>query len=144
MGRSVSTEFEIDLGLSIALTEAGAWIIRADDREFRLEEINDFYRAWLLLEQPFSDVRAALDQIACNANAATPFPFAKLIGSALKAQSRQWTDRAMVWVPFLSTAEKASLKGLLSDVRDSKWASQKIRQLARKYVNEIERGDQDA
>ncbi|MCK1655910.1 hypothetical protein IVA88_31505 [Bradyrhizobium sp. 149] len=140
----MSTEFEIDNGLSIALTEAGAWIIKADDREFRLEEINDFYRAWLLLEQPFSEVKTALDQIARDANAATPFPFAKLIGSALKAQSRQWTDCAMVWVPFLAAAEKATLKGLLSDTRDSKWASQKIRQLARKHVNEIERGDQDA
>lgn len=125
MERSVSTEFEIDAGLSIALTEAGHWTIKADDREFRLEEINDFYRAWLLLERPFSDVKAALDQIARNANVATPFPFANLIGSALKAQSREWTDRAMVWVPFLAAAEKATLKGLLSNTRDSKWASQK-------------------
>ncbi|WP_063689675.1 hypothetical protein [Bradyrhizobium stylosanthis] len=138
MGRSVSSEFEIDRGLSIALTEAGAWIIRADDREFRLEVVEDFYRAWLLLERPFPDVKAGLEQLAYNANAATGFPFAKLIGSALKAQSRQWTDLAMVWVPLLTTAEKATLKDLLSEVRDSRWASQKIRQLARKYVNQIE------
>jgi len=138
MGRSVSSEFEIARGLSIALTEAGAWIIRADDREFRLEVIEDFYRAWLLLERPFPDVKAGLEQLAYNANAATGFPFAKLIGSALKAQSRQWTDLAMVWVPLLTTAEKATLKDLLSEVRDSRWASQKIRQLARKYVNQIE------
>ncbi|OAF13373.1 hypothetical protein AYJ54_44395 [Bradyrhizobium centrolobii] len=142
MDQSASTEFEIDEGLSIALTDVGAWIVKADDREFRLEEINDFYRAWLLLERPFSNVKAALDQIARNANVATPFPFAKLIGSALKAQSGQWTDRAMVWVSFLAATEKASLKGLFSDVRDSKWASQKTRQLARKYMNEIERGGQ--
>ncbi|MVT49925.1 hypothetical protein GPL17_05420 [Bradyrhizobium yuanmingense] len=143
MGRSISTEFEIKPGLSIALTEAGSWTIRADDREFRLEEINDFYRAWLLLERPFSDVRDALDRVASSANAATPFPFAKLIGSALKGQSRNWTDLAMAWVPFLAAAERATLRDLLSEVRDSKWASQKTRQLARKYVKEIERGDQD-
>jgi len=137
----MSTEFEIDSGMRIALTEGGAWVIRADGREFRLEEINDFYRAWLLLERPFSEVKAALDQIACSASAVTPFPFAKLIGSALKAKSRHWTDLAMVWVAFLAAAEKATLKDLLSEVRDSKWASQKIRQLARKHVNEIERAD---
>ncbi|WP_162131161.1 hypothetical protein [Bradyrhizobium yuanmingense] len=137
----MSAEFEINIGMSIALTEAGAWVIRADVREFRLEEINDFYRAWLLLERPFSEVKAALDRIAHSASAATPFPFAKLIGSALRAKSGEWTDLAMVWIPFLAAAEKATLKDLLSDVRDSKWASQKTRQLARKYVNEIERGD---
>lgn len=139
MGRSLPTELEIDDGLSIALTEDGAWLVRADVREFRLEEIDDFYRAWLLLEQPFSDVRDALDQIARNANAATPFPFVKLIGSAMKAKSGPWTDLAIAWVPFLATAEKVTLKGLFLDVRDSKWASQKTRQLARNYVNEIER-----
>ena len=139
MGRSIQTEFEIGHGLSIALTEAGTWLVRADVREFPLEQIDDFYRAWLLLERPFTDVRDALDQIARNANAATPFPFVKLIGSAMKAKSGEWTDRAMAWVPFLATAEKVTLKGLFADVRDSRWASQKTRQLARKYVNEIER-----
>lgn len=57
----------------------------------------------------------------------------------MKAKSGEWTNRAMAWVPFLATAEKVTLKGLFADVRDSRWASQKTRQLARKYVNEIER-----
>lgn len=139
MGRSLSTEVEIDPGLSIAVTDAGTWTIRADGREFSLKEISDFYRAWLLLEWTFSDAKVALDRVTQNAALAGPFPFEKLIGSALMAKSGQWTDRAMTWVPHLTTAEKISLKSLFIEVRDSKWASQKSRQLARKYVNEIER-----
>ncbi|MBY3045999.1 hypothetical protein [Rhizobium leguminosarum] len=138
MGQSV-TELQIDAGLSITVTDAGDWIVKADGREFKLEEISDFYRAWLLQERPFPDVKAAFDQIARNVNVIIPFPFAKLIGSALKAKSGQWTDRAMTWVSFLTETEKASLKGLFVEARDSRWASQKSRQLARQYLAEIER-----
>jgi len=41
-------------------------------------------------------------------------------------------------------AEKISLKDFFIEVRDSRWASQKNRQLARKYVHEIERSGQGA
>ena len=55
--------------------------------------------------------------------------------------SEQWTSLAMIWVPSLTMAEKISLKDLFVEVRDSRWASQKSRQLARKYVHEIERNE---
>lgn len=144
MDQSLSNGLEIDRGISIDVSDAGAWIIRSENSEFPLEEVGDFFRAWLLLERPFADVKAAIDRVSSDANTATPFPYWKLIGSALKAPSAQWTDRAMAWVPFLPVTEKASLKDLFIEARDSKWASQKSRQLARKYVNEIERGGQDA
>ncbi|ARO32362.1 hypothetical protein NXC14_PA00066 (plasmid) [Rhizobium sp. NXC14] len=133
------TELQIDVGLSITVTDAGDWIVKADGRDFQLKEISDFYRAWLLLERPFPDVKAAFDQIASNAKKTIPFPFAKLIASALKAKSGEWTDRAMLWVSFLTEAEKASLKDLFIEARDSKWASQKSRQLARQHLTRIER-----
>jgi hypothetical protein len=89
-------------------------------------------------------VKAAIDQVSIDRNAPTPFPYWKLVGSALKANSSQWTDRAMAWVPSLPATEKALLKDLFIEARDSRWASQKCRQLARKYVNEIERGGEGA
>lgn len=51
MPQSVA-DLQIDVGLSITVTDAGNWIVKADGREFKLEQISDFYRAWLLLERP--------------------------------------------------------------------------------------------
>jgi hypothetical protein len=142
MSRFASTGLEIDTGISVGVSDTGIWIVRSGDNEFLLEETDDYFRAWLLLERPFSEVKSALERIAADAKAGASFSFAKLIGSALKAKSGQWTDRAMTWVPFLTLTEKASLRSLFIEARDSKWASQKSRQLARTYVNEIERSVQ--
>jgi hypothetical protein len=138
----MSTRFDINSNLTIRVSDDGDWLISTEEREFPLKEVNDFFRVWLLLERSFLVVRAALDEVARNARATEPFPFAKLIASALKAKSTQLTDRAVFWVSFLTIEDKASLKRLLVDVRDSKWASQKSRQLARKYVQEIVRSEQ--
>jgi hypothetical protein len=142
MSRFASTGLEIDTEVSVGVSDAGIWIVRSRDNEFLLEETDDYFRAWLLFERPFSEVKSALERVAADANAGTSFSFAKLIGSALKAKSGQWTDRAMTWVPFLTLTEKVSLRSLFIEARDSKWASQKSRQLARNYVNEIERSVQ--
>jgi len=139
MSRAALIGLEIDEGVSIGFSDDGRWVVRARDNEFHLEEIDDCFRAWLLLERPFPEVKSALDRVAADAKVDTSFPFARLIGSALKAKSGQWTDRAMTWVPFLTLTEKESLRYLFIEARDSKWASQKSRQLARRYVNEIER-----
>lgn len=139
MNQNFPNEIEIDFGVSLGISDTGCWVIKFNDKFFPLEEIKDFFRAWLLLERSFVDVKISLDQIASRANSKIQFPFWKLIGSTMKAASGQSTDRALAWVPFLTATEKASLKDLLIETRDSKWASQKSRQLARKYVNEIER-----
>ncbi|MBR1143833.1 hypothetical protein [Bradyrhizobium sp. AUGA SZCCT0431] len=141
MNQPIPSGMEIADGINLDISETGAWIVRANDDAFPLEDMRDFFRAWLLLERPFEDVKASLDRGPYSANPATPFPFWKLIGAALMAGTRQWTDHAMTWVPFLTMAEKARLKDLFIEVRDSKWASQKNRQLARKYANEIERSE---
>jgi hypothetical protein len=144
MNQSIPNGMAIVRGINLDVSEAGAWVMRANDDAFPLEAARDFFRAWLLLERPFDDVKAALDRGLYSANPATPFPFSKLIGSALMGGSEQWTNRAMTWVPFLTMAEKISLKDLFIELRDSRWASQKSRQLARKYVHEIERNAQGA
>ena len=139
MSRFSSTGLEIDIGVSVGVSSAGIWIVRSGDNKFSLENTDDYFRAWLLLERPFPEVKSALERVAADAKVDTSFPFAKLIGSALKAKSGHWTDRAMIWVPFLTLTERASLRSLFIEAGDSKWASQKSRQLARKYMNEIER-----
>ncbi|HZH98151.1 MAG TPA: hypothetical protein VEX38_04205, partial [Fimbriimonadaceae bacterium] len=125
--------------LSIGISHEGSWVIRADDAPFPLDNINDFYRAWLLLERPFFDVKRDLDRLASAAGATSPFPYWKLVGSAMKARSLQWTELAMAWVPLLAAAERTHLRELLLETRESRWASQKVRQLARKYLSQIER-----
>jgi hypothetical protein len=108
MNQSISNGMEIARGINLDVSEVGAWVISANDDAFPLEEARDFFLAWLLLERPFDDVKAALDRGVYSANPETPFPFWKLIGSALMGGSVQWTNRAMTWVPFLTMAEKIS------------------------------------
>jgi hypothetical protein len=142
MRQSAQVRYEIGRGLTIGVSEEGDWLISTQEEAFSLTDTTDFYRAWLLFDRPFPEVKAALDEVARGARATRPFPFAKLVGSALRAKSARLADSGITWVSFFTIAEKTSLKDLLVEVKDSKWASQKSRQLARKYVNEILRGKQ--
>ncbi|MEP9401907.1 hypothetical protein [Sphingomonas sp. VNH70] len=138
MDRNRLNGIEIGSRIYINISDAGFWIIQSEEEVFSLEDMTDFFRAWLLLERKFPDAKLAIDRLSINGNPVTPFSYWKLVGSAIKAKSAQWTDRAMNWIPFLPSSEKILLEDLLVEVRESKWASQKSRQLSRRYLNEIE------
>jgi hypothetical protein len=121
----------LDNGLSLAHSPDGVWQVFNCSTPTNLIETADFFRVWILLELPFADVKSELDALAISG--IQPFPFGKLIASTLKACSNQWAERALPWVPFLAPEDKAELGNLLEEVRQSKWASQKVRQLASKY-----------
>jgi len=130
---------ELTSGVLIEVSSSRAWIVRARSEIFPLENTKDFYRVWLLLECPFGDVENALSRLATEHSAQTKFPLREVVASAFLSKSRQWTERAMEWVPFFSIEERAFLRDDLTDVASSDWASQRVRQLATKYVNELRR-----
>lgn len=43
----------------------------------------------------------------------------------------------MSWLPYLQTAEKNALKEFFMEAKDSKWASQKSRQIIRRHMVNI-------
>lgn len=103
-------------------------------RRVYLDEPKDFFRVWPLLERPLPEVRPLLDELAKNAGSIDRFPAWKVVAAAFKSESRPWTDFAVAWLPFLDEVEIGMLKSSLVAIRDSKWASQKSRQIARKFA----------
>jgi hypothetical protein len=122
---------------AIRVTDTGNWVVTSDQMSYPLEEIEDFFRVRLLLERRFAEAKEALELVGQSSNASKPFPMWMVVASALQSASFQWTDRALAWVAFLTEPEKVLLKDLLAAVKDSRGASQKSRQLARKYLNQI-------
>lgn len=131
------TGLELANGTVITSSDTGDWIVSSDTGEWPLHDVPDFYRAWLLLEQSFPEVKTALDEVASNARASTPFSFANLVECALRSGSRNWGELAMGWLPQLTDADRRQLRDALAEVVESKQLSQKARQVARKYVNQI-------
>lgn len=127
-------EFALGYDLFLSLSDEGFWYVRSDSRKWPLLRARDFYRVWVMLERPFAEVQAGISEL----NFASRFPFENVIASAFSG-SANWTDLAIHWVPFLEAREKASLYDLLVEIQLSKTASQKTRQLARKFAQEIER-----
>jgi hypothetical protein len=126
--------FAIGNGLIINYDSHTKWSVLANGTKFNLDDVRDFYRVWLLLEHPFPQAKSSLDALAKDAGANEGFPFWKVIAAALDAKSAQWTDLAVGWLPFLDVTEIALLKDSLVAARDSKWASQHSRQIARKFA----------
>jgi hypothetical protein len=128
---------DIGHGLKIGLKGRSIWQVWAKHDCFDMAETNDFYRVMVLLERPYSEAESLLNDYAEKQNAEGRFPLWRVVGSGLACQSDQWASLALTWIPYLPHSEKALLQDLLMEVRRSKWASQKSRQLADLYVKQI-------
>src|SRR5262249_27081106 len=113
------------------------WQVCAGRDRFDLVDTSDFFRLVVLLEHSYTDVETAIDCFAKDQRAEVPFPMQKIIAAALASKSQAWTSRALAWVTFLSRTEITTLKDVLKDVQQAKWASQNNRQLASKYLKRI-------
>lgn len=129
----------LEPGFEIHADSDSQWFILYNGNRRNLIENEDFFSVWLLLERPFEEVRAELDEVRVASGAHKPFPMWKVIAAALDSRSGNWTERAMVWAPNLPSEDKAKLRDSLVATKDSKWASQKSRQAAHRLLKEIER-----
>ncbi|CAN7473298.1 hypothetical protein [Mesorhizobium sp. LjNodule214] len=121
-------------GTDLAIDEAGRWYVSWSNGTAYLDEPKDSFRVWFLLERPLPEVRPLLNELAKSAGSIDRFPAWKVVAAAFESGSRPWTDLAVTWLPFLDDAELGMLKSSLATIRDSKWASQKSRQMARKFA----------
>jgi hypothetical protein len=121
-------------GVDLRLDEAGRWYVSWSNGRAYLSEPKDFFRVWPLLDRPLPEVRPLLDELAKSAGSIDRFPAWKVVAAAFESGSRGWTEFAVAWLPFLDEVEIGMLKSSLVAIRDSKWASQKSRQIARKFA----------
>jgi hypothetical protein len=124
---------------TLRVLPGGTWKIVSGDRAWDLDEIEKFYRVWLLFEYPFEIIAPKLNKMAQFVHSAEPFPFDKLIASALLSRNTNMTNLAMTWVPFLGASHKEALLGLLREVAYSRIGSQRARQIARSFVDRTTR-----
>jgi hypothetical protein len=122
-------------GTALRVNSDGSWEITHGDRRWPLNEIKDFYRAWLLFEYPFETVSSKLDEMAQCVQSPRRFAFEKLVASALQTRNTNLINQGMDWVPYLSAHQIETLLDPLRDVTNTKIGSQRARQLARKHVN---------
>lgn len=128
---------DIGYGLQIGLRSPEVWQVCSKNGCFDLIETADFYRVFILLERAYSEVESTLNEYAARVGAKSHFPLWRLVGAGLMSQADQWASLALTWFPHLNTAEKAMLGEHLTTVSQSKWASQKSRQLADRYTKQL-------
>jgi hypothetical protein len=132
---------DIGYGLRIRLKRSGIWQVLAKNGSFDLIEAADFWRVVTLLERPYSEVSSTFYEYEKKINAEYHFPYWKVVSAGLAFEVDQWASLALTWFPYLKKREKAMLVDLLDAIVHSKWASQKSRQLANRYVKQMRATD---
>jgi hypothetical protein len=127
----------IGYGLQIGLAQPGTWKVCGKNGCFDLREANDFWRVVILLEHSFSEIESIIDSYVKKIGSKDRFPYWKVVSAGLSFEVDQWANLALAWFPHLEQDEKNILCDLLDSVKNSKWASQKSRQLANRYAKQI-------
>ncbi|WP_157215922.1 hypothetical protein [Flavisphingomonas formosensis] len=128
---------DIGANINISITNAGKWTVSSGKNSFPLDNIKDFFRIWRILEKPFSESQIALTELAKNGPVSSPFPYWKLIASTFSAESRQWAEHSLGWIPHLSIDDKILLKPFLTEASRSEWISQPMAKTLNKYIQDI-------
>lgn len=128
---------EISNGLRIGLTKSNTWQVWAKNGCFDLIDIADFWRIVIILERPYSEIELIFKKYAKKVNVENSFPLWKVVGAGLAFGLDEWANLALAWFPYLKQDEKVMISDLLENVASSKWASQKSRQLANRYIKQM-------
>jgi hypothetical protein len=129
---------DIGNGLKIELKSPGIWKIVAKNGCFDLIEPADFWRVVILLERPYSEIESIFNEyVEKKIGVEDRFPYWKVVSAGLDFKIDQWASLALTWFPYLEQDKKNMLGDLLENVANSKWASQKTRQLASRYIKQM-------
>jgi hypothetical protein len=125
---------DIGHGLKVGFREPEGWRVWAKNGCFELIETMDYFRVVVLLERTYSEAKKLFDDFVNRQRIADSFPMWRVVGAGLACRSDEWASLAMNWLPELPVAEKNLLREPLMQIQHAKWASQKTRQLARRYA----------
>ena len=129
----------LDIGndLQIGRAQSGLWQVWAKNGCFDLREVADFRRVVILLERPYSEVDLMFKGYAEKVSIENYFPLWKVVSAGLAFETDHWASLALIWFPHLAQDEQVKLASLLEEVERSKWASQRSRQLAKRYAKKM-------
>lgn len=128
------THMEVGRGVRLAVLENREWVVLFNESIYSLQETGDFYRLVTLLEKPLAATKAEIDEAFKKLTDLSDFPYWKVAVAGLKMDSEEWAALALRWLPDLNSFDGAEMKEALLRVAKSKWASQRTRQLAMKWL----------
>ena len=114
-------------GLLIRPTADGGWEVCSNAECWPLNE-QESWRAVALLEQPLTDVRAALARLGRD-----EVPLSRVVNAAL-SMSAHWAELALRWAADFTAVERQAIEPALRSVQSAPWAKQKLKHTARRLA----------
>lgn len=125
-------------GSYMGISSSGEWVVEVSEGIHHLDKPQLYVYVMVLLERSYNDVYddvlRILKKVSVNEEPGMVFPFVDIVNVGLEQGSDYWADLAFNWFDSLSKEDKLKLRKTLSKVTNAKWASQKNRQKAKKYL----------
>lgn len=120
----------------VGVTETAEWVLGTAKRLTSLEQAQ-FIPAFPLLllsrREVIVSMQGVLNQNGLPIEIAERFPASRLVECSLQAKMDYWAEKAVDWVG--ESELSPSLRAALSNVVDSRWASQHVRQQMKRLLS---------
>ena len=127
---------------NIGVCSKGYWVVETRDGLVLLNGSNSFVYLLSMLEKSRLEITRRLilfsNSIGSDIDIITVFPFQEITKAGFNQGSNYWAELAFAWYDSFCDIEKKEFVDILSNVMNSKWASQKIRQKAKKELRFID------
>ena len=128
-------------GSSMGISSAGEWVVEVSEGIHHLDKPQLYVYVMVLLEKPYEDVYEEvlniLKRTSVDEEPGCIFPFVEIVNAGLEQGSDYWAALAFGWFDMFSEEDKLRLRDALLKVMKAKWASQKIRQKAKRELNKL-------
>jgi hypothetical protein len=120
----------------VGISQSGFWVRQLNNYIVVFVEENQLVGLMACLERPIKEIKAllikGLEAINVPIEVAESFPFSGIVYTAFISKSDYWTTLAFDWLEEVTFTDL--IASALLDLRDSKWASQRNRQKAKKFL----------
>ena len=125
-----------DKEIFTGISELGYWVIGYGNKIILLSD-DKYLRDFLpCLKKSLSELSRQIDEELVKkkipVEVKNTFPFQEIILMGLKSESEFWAELALNWLEYIKINEK--IKEQLQQITQAKWASQKTRQKASKFL----------
>ncbi len=121
----------------MGVLENGDWAVEDKAGLRHLDEQPSYLYVMALLEQPAISVRERLKAFFSASDIGSVFPFANVVRAGLDQKSEYWADLAFRWLGEIPEEGRISLEDSVARIADAGWASQKLRQKAKKELKRL-------
>ncbi|WP_371381615.1 hypothetical protein [Sporomusa aerivorans] len=125
----------------VGISSEGYWIVESRGIFGDLSTLASYWRVFVLLELPLSEVRRQVKNSFISLNVDEDiddiFPFIEIIKAAFEVGTSYWAELAFNWYDELRYEKREALKGSLIKIVEHKKGSRKFRHKAMKELKRI-------